>query len=115
MIRLIRTPGFVEAKHMKTAVYLGVLLLAGGLGMDAQEVSGTITGVVLDPSGANVPNARIGITNMDRNQLVRTVTSDSSGAYNVPFLPIGNYELKASAEGFKTTNRTGIVLNVNDV
>jgi len=37
MIRLIRTPGFVEAKHMKTAVYLGVLLLAGGLGMERKD------------------------------------------------------------------------------
>jgi hypothetical protein len=100
---------------MKNTLYLGALLLAGGLVSYGQEVSGTITGVVLDPSGAIVTNAKIGITNMDRNLLIRTVTSDASGAYNVPFLPIGNYELKASADGFKTTNRTGIVLNVNDV
>ena len=100
---------------MKKLVRLGSLLVAGALGLSAQEVSGSITGAVLDPSGAHVPNAKISITNTDRNQVMRTATTDASGVYSATFLPIGNYKLKVVAEGFKTSTRTGVVLNVNDV
>jgi hypothetical protein len=100
---------------MKKILRLGTLLLSGALTICAQEVSGTITGAVLDPSGAHVPNAKISITNTDRNQVIRTATTDASGVYSATFLPIGNYTLKVVADGFKTTNRSGIFLNVNDV
>src|SRR5262249_34341492 len=67
-------------QHMKNIIWLGALVFAGGLIAYAQEVSGTITGVVLDPSGAAVPMAKIAITNNDRNLLIRTVTSDQRRA-----------------------------------
>lgn len=100
---------------MKKILGLGFLLVYGALTICAQEVSGSITGAVLDPSGAHVPNAKITITNTDRNHDIRTATTDASGVYSATFLPIGNYKVKVVADGFKTTNRTGIVLNVNDV
>ena len=101
---------------MRRALRLGSLvLLTGGLGLFAQDVSGTIGGTVLDASGAAVPNAKISITNTDRNQVVRTVTTDATGVYSAPFLPIGTYSIKAEAAGFRTNTRTNIVLNVNDV
>jgi hypothetical protein len=81
----------------------------------AQDITGTIEGSVLDPSGAAVPQARISVTNTDRNQVVRTITTDTSGVYSATFLPIGNYSISATAAGFKTQTRAGIVLNVNDV
>jgi hypothetical protein len=83
-------------------------------GLNAQDISGTIEGTVLDPAGAAVPKAKISITNTDRNQVVRTLTTDATGIYSVPLLPIGNYSLKVEAAGFKTNEVTGIVLNVND-
>src|SRR5689334_18318905 len=85
------------------------------LGLFAQDVTGTIEGTVLDPSGAAVPKAKITVTNTDRNQVVRALTADSNGVYSVPFLPIGAYAIRAEAAGFKTSNRTGVALNVNDV
>jgi Carboxypeptidase regulatory-like domain len=80
----------------------------------AQEASGKISGTVLDPSGSGVPDAKITVTNTDRNQVVRTVNTDTSGIYAAPVLPVGNYALRVEAKGFKAENRTGIVLNVND-
>ena len=44
----------------------------------------------------------------------RTVTTDATGTYSAPLLPIGNYSIKAEAAGFKTNELTGIVLNAAD-
>src|ERR1051326_4910042 len=100
---------------MKNTASLGALLFVSGLALFAQDVTGTIEGTVLDPSGAAVPQAKVTITNTDRNQVIRTLVTESTGVYSVPFLPIGNYSIKAEAAGFKTSTRTGIALNVNDV
>ena len=81
----------------------------------AQDVTGTIEGSILDPSGSAVLNAKVTVTNTDRNQVIRTITTNTSGVYSATFLPIGNYSVSAEASGFKTATRTGIVLNVNDV
>jgi len=83
--------------------------------MLAQDISGTIEGSVLDPTGAVVPKAKVTITNTDRNQVVRTTETNDSGVYSSPFLPIGNYVVKVEVAGFKTDEHTGIVLNVDDV
>ncbi len=84
------------------------------LPLAAQDISGTIEGSVLDPSGAFVSGAKVTITNLDRNQVVRTVTTDASGAYAAPFSPVGRYSVKVEATGFKSATRSDIVLNVND-
>ena len=82
--------------------------------LNAQDISGSIGGTILDPSGATVPNAKVSITNTDRNQIVRTITTDSTGSYSVPYIPVGNYSVKVEAGGFKTEERTKIVVNVSD-
>jgi hypothetical protein len=97
---------------MRSACILLVFLAPALL---AQNITGTIEGSVLDPSGAAVPRAKVSVTNTDRNQVVRTITTDNSGVYSATFLPIGNYSISATAAGFKTEARAGIVLNVNDV
>jgi len=45
---------------------------------------------------------------------LRTVSSDGAGAYRLDFLPIGNYAVQVTLDGFKTSSRSGIVLSVND-
>ena len=99
---------------MKTiaSMLLAAACLASGL--IAQDISGSIGGTILDPSGSVVPNAKVSLTNTDRSQVVRTLTTDASGVYSAPLLPIGTYSIKVEVAGFKTTTRSGIVLNVND-
>ena len=94
------------------AAVFSLLLLASVA--SAQEASGKISGTVLDPSGSGVPGAKVTVTNTDRNQVVRNLTTDSTGIYVATVLPVGTYALKVEAKGFKTEDRTGIVLNVND-
>jgi hypothetical protein len=77
----------------------------------AQE--GTIVGTVTDPSGAAVPNVTISVTQVETAR-TRTYTTNDTGQYVAASLPIGSYELKASATGFKVEETKGIVLNVSD-
>jgi len=91
--------------------------LAVGIGgaARAQEITGSIAGTVMDKSGAAVAGATVTIQNADKNDVVvRVLTTNSSGQFAGPYLPIGHYTLRAEAPGFKTTERPGITLNVND-
>ena len=80
----------------------------------AQDVSGSISGTVRDASGAVIPNATVKLTNTDRNLVVRTLTTSSSGTYTARSLPLGNYTVEVSANSFSTKTVSGIVLHVND-
>ncbi len=79
-----------------------------------QDISGTIEGTVLDPSQSVVAKAKITVTNVDRNQVLRQINTDNTGIFTAPLLPVGTYSLKIEAPGFKSETRTGIVLNVHD-
>ena len=80
----------------------------------AQEITGDIRGIVRDSSGALVSGARVDVVNTDRNTVIRSLTTDASGAYVAPLLPLGHYKLTVTAPGFQQYNATDIVLNVND-
>lgn len=77
-----------------------VLLLA--LSASAQSTSGTITGIVTDPSGAVALGASVEVRELSSNRILKTTTSDA-GSYTLSGLPIGLYEIKVSLQGFKTT------------
>ncbi len=99
------------AKELLSLCLLAAVFVAG---LAAQDVFGTIGGAILDPAGAVVPKAKVTVTNTDRNQVVRVVTTDASGVYSAPLLPVGTYSLKVETAGFKTESRTGIIVNVAD-
>lgn len=83
-------------------------------GLFAQEFRATITGRVLDPSGAHVPNVSIRAVNTATNE-TSTATTDASGSYTIPFLRPGIYQLSASAQGFKVINRENLTLQVGQI
>jgi hypothetical protein len=78
------------------------LLIAVGTPLvgHAQVLSGSITGLVTDPSGAVVPNTVITVTNTGTS-LTRTDTTDNGGRYNIANVPIGDYTLTAVGTGFR--------------
>ncbi|MCM3874502.1 MAG: carboxypeptidase regulatory-like domain-containing protein, partial [Pyrinomonadaceae bacterium] len=63
---------------------------------------GSLTGTITDPNGSDVPNATVVITNSATNQSFE-VTTDSEGTYRADQLPAGNYNISATAQGFKQT------------
>ena len=95
--------------------YAGLLMLLSLCAvLPAQDVSGTITGSITDPSGAAVSGATVNVFNQDRQASLLTLKTDSGGSYVAPALPIGKYRVTVEAAGFKKYVRDGIVLSVKD-
>jgi hypothetical protein len=92
----------------------GLLIAAWhpGAFLRAQAVnSAEIFGVVIDSSGAGVPDATIRVTQTE-TQLTRSTVSGVNGAYVLPNLPVGPYTLEVTASGFATFIQKGILLSV---
>ena len=89
------------------AVCLALALTAP---MSAQRADrAIITGVVMDPTGALIPGA--GVTILDEGTGVETdLESNSAGAFNSPPLVLGVYTVRVESAGFKTFQRSGILL-----
>lgn len=96
---------------MKRYISLTLLLCTCAL---AQEFRGTIRGRVIDPSGAAVPGATVEVINVDTNVRI-TAQSNELGNYQVPFLLPGNYTVRVQHPGFKTLERHGIRVSVNEL
>ncbi len=115
-MRRMRTVWEDGGLHGGKSLRLYVLLfciaafLAGTL--HAQLNQGSISGNVVDPSGAVVPNAKITATNKGTGAVYET-TSSSAGAYRFASLNLGTYDVKANASGFKETTATGVVVQVS--
>jgi hypothetical protein len=77
----------------------------------AQVAGATLTGTVIDASGAVIPNAKVFIKNTATG-ITREVATNTAGLYLAPNLLPGNYEVTTSATGFSTQLRTGIELTV---
>ena len=76
------------------------------------QTSGSILGEVHDSTGAAVPEARVTVTNVDKNT-VQDFVSDTSGMYNAPFLTPGRYVVSVEKSGFKKATSAEIKLNVD--
>src|SRR5216684_3199404 len=77
------------------------------------DVTGTLLGVVTDPSSAVIQGVRVTATNVDTN-LAAEATTDIAGQYRILSLPVGRYQVQAAFSGFQTFIETGIVLTVDE-
>ena len=93
-------------------VLLAFLSLAAPL-LHAQS-RGAISGEVTDPVGATVPLAKVTILSPAIG-LQRETTSNETGVFNALSLPVGDYEIRIQAAGFKSFSRTGIRLDGDQV
>jgi len=89
-----------------------LFLLTLTAGLIAQEANqGSITGFVYDQSQAVVPTAEVTVTSQSTGQS-RSAMVNAEGVYTVIALQPGLYDVKATATGFKSVERKGIVINV---
>ena len=97
---------------MRKAILCLALLLPAGY-LAAQEVTGNIYGSVVDPTGAPVPGAKVKVTHLERNVVLRDLVTNSQGLYSATLLPLGRYDVAVEAAGFKRIQRKGIEVNAN--
>ena len=91
---------------LRLALPVCFLITAAFISLSAQSLgsAGTVTGVVIDPTNAAVPNANVTIENTITGYK-RTSTTDSDGTFRFIDVPPNSYELTISANGFNTINQ----------
>jgi hypothetical protein len=95
----------------KYSLFLILLSLAGLLvtPLIAQNiVSGDVTGIISDPSGAILTNAQVTLKNNDTGQ-TQTAPTNGQGVYRFSLLKPGNYTVSATAQGFQIAQRNTYV------
>lgn len=91
------------------ALLLGLALVSS---VNAQVISGDLVGTILDKTGAVVPNASVEAVNAETG-VKYTAQANASGEYRFTNLPVGTYNVSASAANFATTtvNKFQVELN----
>jgi hypothetical protein len=97
--------------RLSLPAYLLLCLVAASDRLHA-DVTGSILGVVRDPSSAVVTGAVVRATNIGTNQ-TRITTTDETGAYQILALPVGKYTIEVGHPGFQKFVTTDIDLTVN--
>ena len=95
-------------RKLHGAVVVGYLL-AGASHLWGQGAVGTLNGTVLDSAGAVVPGAAVVVTNTE-TQVENKTTTTSAGAYTLPYLPQGTYEIRVTMPGFRTATSSNVIL-----
>ncbi len=97
---------------MRWKCMLLVLPFALALNCAAQVTTGEILGVIQDPSGAAVADAKVTVRNLDTNA-TRELTSGIDGRFRFPQLPVGSYQVTVERSGFAKYVQGPIVLRLN--
>src|SRR5215467_11803238 len=95
-VRSMKPILYLRANDSKAGLFLLAFLLFLGLPALSQEVTGTITGRVTDPSGAAINGASVVARDLNRGTTYQATTNDG-GLFNIQRLPVGSYEIKVEA------------------
>jgi hypothetical protein len=88
-----------SAAYLCFAFFLSFLFFCSSAAF--AQTTGTIQGVVKDPSGAVIPGASVTAT-LVGTQTARTTATDSNGNFELPALAVGRYAVQVTAKGFKS-------------
>ena len=98
----------------RVLVIAAAILIGIGAPVSARaQASGQINGAVTDASGGVLPGVTVEATNAGTGA-VRTAVTGADGLYTIPLLPPGNYTVKASLQGFRTSQREGVRVTVTE-
>ncbi|MFB3904504.1 MAG: carboxypeptidase regulatory-like domain-containing protein [Acidobacteriota bacterium] len=106
----MRTVKKVKYSFLGLMVFLAISFAGTGWG---QEFRGSISGRILDATGALVPGVTVVATNEETNVSVQAL-SNEEGNYTIPYLLPGSYTISTDIPGFKKSVRKGIVVQVRD-
>ncbi|MFZ0419836.1 MAG: carboxypeptidase regulatory-like domain-containing protein [Candidatus Sulfotelmatobacter sp.] len=98
--------------NRRCAIFAVLAFVVLALALASASITGSISGVVTDKSGAVISGASVVAT--DTLTGVKTSQkTDAKGFYNLPTLAVGTYNLEITQAGFKTYRRTGLVIDAN--
>src|SRR5579863_8355874 len=95
------------ASILFVAISTGILFAQGG-------ATGAISGVVQDASGAVIANAKVTVKSEATGELLRQLTTDSSGLFTATLLPVGTYAVEVTAAGFPVTTFPGVIVRITE-
>ena len=107
----MKTRSFARAAGARFLMAL-VLIFAGSIAVFGQQITGTIVGTVKDPQGAVVNTATVRATNLDTGYS-RSAPVNGYGEYRIDYLPVGKYNVEATAAGFERFVQKNIALDVD--
>src|SRR5215472_7377596 len=91
-----------------------IVFLLSAISASAQEITGSIRGTVIDPTGAVVQSATV-TARQTETGLTHSTTTDRGGNYVLLQLPVGHYRLEIAAKNFQKYVQDGISLSVNEI
>jgi len=91
----------------------GVLFAAGAATSAFAQSAGSITGTVKDGAGSVAPGATVTVSS-PANGVTQTATTNEIGVFVFPQLPPGAYSIKAEKSGFKTVEKSNVILSTGD-
>lgn len=95
----------------RVLLFLALAILTSAQPLLAQSSTGEIKGMVTDQDGAALPGVTVTARNL-ANGVTRTAVSADQGAFLMPLMPVGSYEVTAELDGFKSSKLANIVVNI---
>ncbi len=103
-----RTPSWTFLKIMLLIAVLGFVPSAA-----FAQATGTLAGVVTDQTGGVMPGVTVDVVNANTGQ-VRSATTNNEGYFAILLLNPGQYDVKATLQGFKVQLRKGVTVTLGD-
>lgn len=85
--------------------------VCAGVSLQAQNTTGTISGIVTDSTGAVIPGAQVSI-HSSLTGFTRDTVCDGAGAYKISLVPVGAYSIVATKAGFQTQKLENIHVEI---
>jgi hypothetical protein len=104
-------PGSILRRSCPIAATMLLVVAISVPNASAQITAATVSGVLADETGGVLPGVGVTLKNVETG-LTRSVVTGGDGSYNLPGLPPGMYEARASLPGFTPAVRSGIQLAV---
>ncbi len=98
--------------HHRLLNVFRLVCLVSAATLFGQTPTAVVTGAVVDPSGATVPDARVTVVNQETNVVSQTSTN-AAGAFTILNLLPGSYLLTVEKTGFKKVELPAFKLDVN--
>ena len=95
-------------------ITLLAIVLSVGLAAGQSRQSGEIRGTVTDSSGGVIPGVVVSIRDIATGVVQRT-TTDATGLYDAPSVPVGPYSVTFSKEGFKEFIRENVDMRLETI